>query len=472
MSRRVDLLIVGAGPAGMAAAVAARRHGVDVLVVDEQPSPGGQIWRNVEVMARTSRGRQLGASYTEGATAVARFRASGAAYQPRTQVWQVEPGPGPSMARAYLTRDGAASLVQAHCLLLATGAQERPVPFPGWTLPGVMTVGAAQILLKTSGQIPDAPVWIAGNGPLSLLYAVQLLAAGGRIAGFLSTTAPERRVAARRRIIGATLAAPGDIAKGLTWLATLRRAGVRITRDVSEIEALGDQALERLRYRSSTGAEITVPASLLLVHEGIVPTIHPTLSLGCVHRWDAAQSSFAPTLDDWGETSQPDVFVAGDGAGIGGAAAASPRGEIAALKIAVRLGHLPEAQAASAVRPLRARLHRALAARPLLDALYGPNRAILVPPDHTMVCRCEEVTAAEVRAQVVYGRPGPNQVKAFTRAGMGPCQGRQCAYTVAHILAEAERRAVPDLGLYRARPPLKPITLGELAALDETEAPE
>ncbi len=164
MTRHVDLLIIGAGPAGMAAAVTARSHGLDVLVVDEQASPGGQIWRDIETTAGTSRATLLGGGYSEGAAAVARFRARGAAYAPRPQVWQIEPGP-----RAYMSRDGLASLVEARCLLLAIGAQERPVPFPGWTLPGVMTVGAAQILLKSSGQIPDAPVWIAGNGPLTLL---------------------------------------------------------------------------------------------------------------------------------------------------------------------------------------------------------------------------------------------------------------------------------------------------------------
>ncbi len=464
MSRQVDLLVIGAGPAGMEAAVVARRHGLDVLVVDEQPSPGGQIWRNVEAVAGTPRGRLLGASYAEGAQAVARFRASGAAYEPRTQVWQVEPGP-----RAYLTRAGSAGLVEAGCLLLATGAQERPVPFPGWTLPGVMTVGAAQILLKSSGQIPHAPVWIAGNGPLPLLYAAQLLKSGGRIAGFLDTTPPERRAAARGRFLGAVLGAPRDIGKGMAWLAALRCAGVKITPGVSGIEALGSEALERLRYRAA-GADITVPASLLLVHEGIVPSIHPTLALGCAHRWDAAQASFAPKLDAWGETSQPDVFVAGDGGGIGGAVAAGLLGAIAALRIAHRLDRLSQADAEAAARPLRAKLRRALAARPFLDALYGPRRDVLVPADATLVCRCEEVTAAEIRAQVATGRPGPNQVKAFTRAGMGPCQGRQCAYTVASILAEAEGRDLPELGLFRARPPLKPLTLGELAALDETSA--
>lgn len=464
MSRRVDLLIIGAGPAGMSAAIMARRYGLDVLVVDEQMSPGGQIWRSVEATAGTPRAAVLGKAYGKGLAVVGRFRASGAGYEPGTQVWQVESGP-----RAFMTRNGAASCIEAGCLLLATGAQERPVPFPGWTLPGVMTVGAAQIVLKTSGLIPDEPAWIAGNGPLSLLYAAQLLKAGGRIAGFLSTTPPGQTVAAIPKLAAAAFSAPGDLSKGLGWIATLQRR-IPYFRHVTEIEALGGEALDRLRYVTAGGKTMTVEARLLFVHEGVVPNIHPTLALGCRHGWRADQDSFAPELDIWGETSEANVFVAGDGAGIGGATAACLRGEIAALRIAAKAARLSSAEVAAAAEPIRAGLKRALAARPFLDTLYRPRQAVFVPADETIACRCEEVSVASIRAQAEAGRPGPNQVKAFTRAGMGPCQGRMCNYTIANVLAAAEGRMVPDVGLYRVRPPLKPITFSELASLDTEDA--
>ena len=464
MSRRVDLLIVGAGPGGMSAAVMARRHGLDVLVVDEQAAPGGQIWRGIEAAAGTLRAAILGKSYIEGLAVVGRFRASGVGYEPGAQVWQVEPGP-----RAFMTRNGAASSIEAGCLLLATGAQERPVPFPGWTLPGVMLIGAAQIVLKASGQIPAEPVWIAGNGPLSLLYATQLLKSGGQIAGFLSTTPSRRAASAMPKLAAAAFSAPGDLLKGLGWIAALQRR-VPYIRHVTEIEAIGGEALERIRYITADGKATTVEARLLLVHEGVIPTIHPTLALGCRHVWNAEQQSFAPELDIWGETSEARVFVAGDGAGIGGATAACLRGEIAALRIAARIGRLSDTEATAAAQPIWARLKRALAARPFLDALYLPRPGVFVPADETVACRCEEVSVASIRARVAASRPGPNQVKAFSRAGMGPCQGRQCNYTIAHVLAAAEGRTVQDVGLYRVRPPLKPITLGELAALDTVDA--
>lgn len=461
----VDLLIVGAGPAGMAAAVTARRFGLDVLLVDDQPAPGGQIWRSVETVATAARGAILGEAYQAGLPFTEALRASGAGYEPGTQLWQIEPG-----FRAFVSRDRKARTIKAKAVILATGAQERPVPFPGWTLPGVLTVGAAQILLKSSGQIPDKPVWVAGSGPLTLLYLVQLLRAGGRIAGFLDTTPPGRMRAALPHLPKA-LRAAGDLLKGFAWTTKLRTSGVPVIKHVVDVEAIGTDQITAIRYRTADGREETVPADILLVHEGVVPSIHAALALGCAVAWRDDQDCYAPTLDQWGETSQANLFVAGDGAGIAGATAALLRGELAALRIAEKLGRATAQSAEAQAKPLRRRLARELALRPFLDALFKPRSQIFVPADATIVCRCEEITAGDIRAMVEVGQPGPNQVKAFTRAGMGPCQGRQCAYTVTRILAAAEGRSAADVGVYRVRPPLKPITLGELAGLVEETTP-
>lgn len=463
MSEHTDLLIVGAGPAGMAAAATARRNGLSVRVVDEQPAPGGQIWRSIETVAATPRAARLGDSYLSGAERAAAFRACGTLYEAESQLWQIEPG-----FRAFVTCKGKARILTAQAIILATGAQERPVAFPGWTLPGVLTVGAAQILLKTADSVPAQPVWIAGCGPLPLLYMTQLLAAGGRIAGFLDTT-PRGRVGAALRHLPQGLGRLGDLIKGLSWSLALRRAGVPIIRHVAELRAEGEGRLQRLHYRTQDGRDGEAPAEVLLVHEGVVPNIHAPLALGCAVTWHAGQHCYVPVLDAWGESSQAGIFVAGDGAGIGGAEAAEPRGRLAALRVAARLGRLDASAAEAAAAPERGALSSALALRPFLDALYAPRPQLYAPPDETLVCRCEEVTAGELRARAIEGRPGPNQLKAFTRAGMGPCQGRQCGYAMAHIVAAAQGRSVEEVGFYRVRPPLKPVTLGELASLDEQE---
>src|SRR5690606_33760001 len=159
MTRTVDALVVGAGPAGISAATVLRELGMDVMVVDEQPAPGGQIWRAIETVATTPAGKLLGDEYLAGSDLARRFRACGAEYRPQTQVWQIEPG-----WQIFMSCTGKAETLRARQVLLATGAQERPAPFPGWTLPGVLTVGAAQILLKTSQQVPADPVWVVGSG--------------------------------------------------------------------------------------------------------------------------------------------------------------------------------------------------------------------------------------------------------------------------------------------------------------------
>jgi thioredoxin reductase len=458
-----DVLIVGAGPAGMAAAITARRFGINVLVVDDQPSPGGQIWRSVETVAATPRSAILGKAYQEGKAITDAFRASGALYQPRTQLWQIEPG-----FRAFVTHDGKARMIKAGAIILATGAQERPVPFPGWTLPGVLTVGAAQVLLKTAGQIPDKPVWVAGCGPLPLLYLVQLLRAGGRIAGYLDTTPPGRHWSALPHLPKALRASEG-LLKGLAWKAALMKRRVPTISHVVDLEAHGANRIESIRYRTADGRDKTVAADILLVHEGVVPSIHATLGLGCAVEWHDHQDCYIPVLDRWGETSQPDIFVAGDGAGIAGAKAAQFRGTLAALRMAVKLGRVDEQIVLQETRRIQRQLDHELALRPFLETMFKPRASIFAPSDDTIVCRCEEVTARDIHAMAQVGGGGPNQVKAFTRAGMGPCQGRQCGYTVTRILAAMEKRPAGELGFYRVRPPLKPLTLGELAALDQQE---
>lgn len=475
MTRMFDLLIVGAGPAGMTAAVRARDFGMSVLVVDDQPTPGGQIWRAIETRAASPVGDLLGQEYRDGLPVAQALRASGAMYEPGTQVWQIEPEnhsdatqSTPSQGGAwqvFMSRAQRAEKVRATSVLLATGAQERPVPFPGWTLPGVLTVGAAQILLKTSRQIPEHPVWVAGSGPLPLLYMIQLQRAGGRVAGWLDTTPVGAWRRALPHVMGA-LAGWQDILKGLKWARDLRRTGFPIVRGVTHLRAQGGDRLERIAYRTADGRAHEVPAQLLLIHEGVVPSIHMTQAIGCEHIWRDSQACFAPVVDTWGQTNQPGIFVAGDGAGIGGARAACTRGDLAALGIALRASKLPVDAALRSAAPLRRRLAAELATRPLLDALYRPRPEVFAPADETIVCRCEELSAAQIREAAAIGHPGPNQIKAFTRAGMGPCQGRQCGYTVAHILAQAHGEPVETVGFYRIRPPLKPLTLGELASLD------
>ena len=460
MPETCDVLIVGAGPAGVAAAVELAEFGVDVLIIDDASGPGGQMWQASARNRGTPLAGALGPKYQVGEVWSDRLRGSAVRYMPSTCMWHLEPA-----WKAYVTAQGKALTVEATAVLLATGARERAVPFPGWTLPGVLTVGAAQILVKTSGQIPADGAWLVGSGPLPLLYAVQVLDLGGRIAGWLDTTP---RGGAWRALphSPAALFGVSDVLKGLWWLGRLRLSRLATACRVTAIEALGSDRVEAIRYRTGRGHPVTVPASLLLVHEGFVSDVHATLAAGCDHRWQPDQLCLVPQLDAWGMTSRDGLYAAGDNAGIAGADAAILRGRIAALGLAQRLGKLCEGVALGRAAPLRRALRRQLALRRFLDALYPPRPEHTTLRDDTPVCRCEEITAGEIRSAAKEFPGGPDQVKAHTRAGMGACQGRQCGYAVSHLLAAEYGCCMERIGFSRVRPPIRPVTLRELAQLD------
>ncbi|MFK3970789.1 FAD-dependent oxidoreductase [Pseudomonas sp. NPDC087358] len=459
----VDLIIIGAGPAGMSAALQASALGLAVVLLDEQANPGGQIYRNV---ARADAGSRqvLGADYAAGLELVEALLASDVRYLPSAAVWQVT-----DERRVHLLLDGKACVLQARQLLIATGAMERPMPIPGWTLPGVMTAGAGQILLKSASLIPQGPVLLAGCGPLLYLLAVQYLRAGIRIEALVDTSATGDAFSHWRHLCSA-LAGWRDLLKGVSLLATLRRAGVRHFKGARNLRVHGEQRAETLCFDSGARAH-QLPASLVLLHQGVVPNIQISQSLRAVHDWSEQQLCWVARRDSWGETSVPGIFIAGDGGAIGGAHVARSQGRLSALSIAHRLQKIDDAQRHALARPWRRLLRQQSAARPLIDALYRPQAQNRIPDDDTIVCRCEEVSAGAIRSYVDLGCLGPNQTKAFGRCGMGPCQGRQCGLSVTEIIAEHRQVAPAQVGYYRIRPPLKPITLAQLASERELDPP-
>ena len=470
----VGLAIIGAGPAGMSAAIAARQHGADVLVLDEQAAPGGQIYRNVETVTTEwpETARVLGGDYAAGAALVRAFRGCGAEYSPRTSVWEVSTVARREDARAPLElgilRDGVAEIIRAHYVIVASGAQERAVPVPGATLPGVMGAGGAQSLLKGAGLVPDVPVVVAGSGPLVYLVAWQLVRAGALVRAVLLTM-PAGWMSRAGGTLPEALAMPGALRKGIGWRRALAARGVQVMQ-VCDLAIEGRNRVESVRFRHR-GRERSMQALLVLLHEGVIPNAHLTLAAQLDHVWDARQHAFRPAVDEWGRTSEPGVLVAGDGARILGAEAAVETGRIAALEAAYRLGRIRAHQRDVLARSHRASLARHRRFREFLDHAFKPGATALRPSDPAVtVCRCEEVTAGDIERVIADGCPGPNQAKAFTRCGMGPCQGRMCATVVSEMFAERRHAGVGTVGHYRIRPPVKPVTVGELAGLEGTGA--
>jgi NADPH-dependent 2,4-dienoyl-CoA reductase/sulfur reductase-like enzyme len=456
LAESYELVVIGGGPAGLAAATLAAKAGVRTVLFDENPGVGGQIYRGIGSTPVRNRA-VLGEDYWAGAALATEAKASGAILVTGATVWSLdrERLVGVSIA-------GQARLIQAGRVIVATGSMERPFPIPGWTLPGVMTAGAAQTALKAQGLVPTGRTILAGCGPLLWLLAAQLLRAGAKIEAVLDTTP-------RTNWLRAAIHLPDFVlspyaAKGLALLREVRARVPAIA--AHRVEAHGKDKLGEVVFATGAG-ERRMKADLLLLHHGVVPNVNLALAAGVGHRWNARQLCFEPAVDaDFG-TSIPGIAVAGDGAGIAGGTAAAERGRIAALA-AVQV--LKPGAPGPNVQALRQALARQEMGRAFLDTLYQPAPSFRRPVGETIACRCEEVTAKQIRDTADLGCEGPNQMKAFLRCGMGPCQGRLCGLTVTELIAEQRRSTPAEVGYYRLRPPVKPITLAELASLPKSEA--
>ena len=458
MKDHYPLVIIGAGPAGMAAAAVAAEHGLECALLDEQPAPGGQIYRAMESIP-DRRAELLGAEYQRGRKLVSTLRESATEYSPDTQVWSLNPE-----RELGLLQDGAPRMITADRVLLANGAMERPIPFPGWTLPGVMNAGAGQIMFKAHGIVPSDGVVLAGSGPLLLLLAWQYMHAGVEIQAILDLTPMHNHLRALPYLPRALLARH-YLSKGLAYKKDLKQAGISTLHNVSDLQAEGSNHIEAIHFVHRDRRQ-RIETSLLLTHFGVIPHTQLARAAGCQHDWDRSQQCWRPRLDEWGNSSIDGIQIAGDSAGIGGARTAEHAGRLAALQSVHALGLISRPERDRLGRNDRKWMRDEQHIRPFLEAFFHiPGKLLRVPEDDTVVCRCEEVTAGQIRHAVAEGQSDSNQVKFLTRCGMGPCQGRQCDLAISHIVAAAGGKDVAEGGHYRARPPVTPLTIGQLASL-------
>lgn len=459
MSSVFDIVIIGAGPAGMAAAVEAAEYGASVCILDEQRQAGGQIYRNVESIG-PEQARILGKDYLAGQTLVDGLKQSKVDHRARVVVWSV----GKDGLVTYSTENRARQ-VQGKHIIIATGATERPVPIPGWTLPGVITAGAAQIMMKSDGLVAQDAV-LVGSGPLLYLVATQLLTAGSPPKALVETQTPASYVAAMPYVVSA-FRDWKQLAKGVGFLTVLRRAKVPRYTGATEIAIEGGDAAEAVIFRAR-GTSHRIETNTVLLHQGVVPNTQISRSLDLEHRYDDVQRCFHPVIDKFGQSSNPRFSIAGDGAGIGGAKVASLSGRIAALNALLQIERIDRKTLAEATRSLIRKRRSERAIRPFLDVLYSPPASFLTPEDETIICRCEEIRAGDIRRYAAMGCTTPNRAKIHGRCGMGPCQSRNCGLTVTEILAAEHGIAQQTVGAFRIRAPLKPISLPEMSALTDT----
>lgn len=448
----IDLAVLGAGPAGAHAAMAARQAGLSVAIVDEAPYAGGQIYRT-----SLDGGAGRGPDGRAGDALRRELGRSGLDCMLGHAVWTVSTVPlGLSLAGTGQVRS-----LQPRALVVAAGAVERVVPFPGWTLPGVIGLAGITALLKGAGPLPPGPLVVAGRGPLLAAAAAGLLARGVRVACVVDGASRADWL----RALPPLLSRPGLVLRGAGWLRRLRRAGVPVLHGHRVVEACGDRSLQSVRIRPlrrAAGREVVVEAGLLAIGDGLVPSTEALALLGVTRRHCPLEGAWVPVLDRDGRTDVSGVYAAGDGTGIRGAEAAALGGRLAGLAVAHDLGALSVAEHARSVAPLRYRQLRAVHAGSAMARLMTPPVAMLAAiPHDTVVCRCEDVTRAEIDAVFAAGARTLDQLKARTRCGMGPCQGRVCAPIVS-VLASLHTNVKDPLPPWTARPPLRAISMAEL----------
>ena len=460
MTASHDLIVIGAGPAGGSAALAAARHGLSVALFDDAMAAGGQVYR-APASGLDAPPSRRDADFHAGQVLRDALRQSNVDWKPGRTVWSIAAGFTVSAVGPAGVED-----CQAPRLIAATGAHERVVPFPGWTLPGVIGLAAATILLKSQGMVPGRRVVVAGCGPLLIAVAAKIAAAGGQVAAIVDLDGPADWLRALPRLARR----PRLLMRGAGWVLDIARARIPIHFRHSIAEAHGSESVETIAICAVDrwGAPATKPAHLLdadmlVVGHGLVPGAEIPRLLGARMVYEWHRGGWIPAVDDVGRTSVAGLFAAGDGAGIRGAEPAALLGKLAGLAAARDAGRLGRGAYEKMTAGVLARL---ASYRPFANAvgvmMALRPRQVAAIGSSTVVCRCEDITRAGIDAAARDGALDVNQLKHFTRCGMGPCQGRMCGDVAGALLAQA--RGVPReaVGYWTGRPPLRPVPLEDL----------
>ena len=441
--------IIGAGPAGIRAAQTLVAHGVYPVLLDEAARGGGQIYRRQPANFKRSPAKLYGfeahkASALHQTLDELREQLD---YRPDTLVWNAEAGLLDTL------HEGRADRLEYASVIVATGATDRILPVPGWTLPGVYSLGAAQIALKFQGCAIGERVVFAGSGPLLYLVAYQYAKAGADVVAVLDSSP----FSAQARALPGLLAQPVTLAKGLYYRAWLTAHGVSVHQGASLSRIDGERRVQSLKWRNAKGEQALDCDAVAFAH-GLRSETQLADLLGCEFAWSALNRAWLPLRDHAGRSSVPGVYLAGDGAGIMGADAAEMAGERAALALLEDIGYLIDPQRCTELEQslkrighFRQGLERAFA----FPEDWAADADFFAATDHQVVS-----CVGDIRQVVGEGHWEINRVKAHCRVGMGRCQGRMCGAAAAEIIARESGRPVASVGRLRAQAPIKPVPFG------------
>lgn len=450
-----SVIIVGAGPAGVRCAETLLAAGIRPTLIDEGARDGGQIYRRQPALfTRTYR-----ALYgTESARADALHRAFDALrpkidYRPGTLAWNI------SGRQLHLVAATEASILSFDALVICAGATDRIMPVKGWHYAGTYTLGGAQIALKSQACAIGRNVVFMGTGPLLYLIASQYLKAGATVAAVLDTSPWRLRLAA----LPALLARPSQLFNGIRMTLALRRAGVPLSHGVEPIEIHGtpDSGVQAVSFRDQKGATHRIDCDAIAIGYHVRPETQLADLACCPFRFDENTRQWLPETDADGRTSVAGVYLAGDGAIVRGADAAEAAGQLAAHAVLMDLGRSIDAGRVAGLRGTLANIHRFSVA--LQRAFPWPDSIAARLPDDAILCRCESITVGEVRRAVAdKGAIEANRAKAFSRVGMGRCQGRYCGHAAAEVIAASAGVPLEQVGRLRGQAPVKPLSMSTI----------
>jgi len=466
--KHIEMVIIGAGPAGINAAIEAAKSGMKVTVLDENNKVGGRIFSQINEGLKLANSADQGPDFKKGTKLLTEFLANSHNIDFLNNAQVI--GIFQNRELAYL-RNGKLFRIRYKGLIIATGAFERSVPFPGWTLPGVYTAGGTQTLIKMQGILPGKRFLLAGTGPLQLVLANQIIEAGGQVVAILEAGKTGSWYQAMMAIWGNW----GLLAEGLRYLNGIRKAKVPILRNHLILEALGDGQVEKATFskcdeewRPNLAATRTVEVDTICLGYGFVPSVDLSRLAGCKHQFEARLGGWVPVRDTTMMTSVTHVYSVGDGSGVAGNIVAGLEGRIAGIAAAQSFGYLSQKVAEHQQRPFLSTLQKLSRFRRYLDDMSVPRSGLYeLANDETLICRCEEIKLGTIKKAIKEENPKDlNELKRSTRAGMGHCQHKMCGHALQEIMAAQLKVNPSEIGALRPRPPIKPVPLGVFEDLD------
>lgn len=472
---KFDVIIIGAGPAGLSAAEVLATFELSVCLIDEQVGPGGQIWRNACPVPQWSDIEYHPASTViDVSLPVINDIFSKRPYSQHSDESKRLNDLSPVSVTWLQNAGGNRRMRQSHCtaLIIATGAMERPLLFPGSHLSGVMGVGAVQSALKQARLVPRGEgIVLAGQGPLLMLTLQQITAHGASVDAVLDLSSKGSYLRSATQAPRAMISNPALLLQGLKLQNGMRRLGIPVWKNITALEAVGDEKIEALHFITN-GKSRTLPVRLLAIHDGVMPNTQLTRLLNLDHEWSYAQQCFSPVTNINGQSSHLQVWVSGDSAGIAGAELAVQRGRLTGLLVAnfiqTEKTESPIKNYHTRINGLQRSINVSMPARDFIDTLFAPLPITMFANDETIICRCEAVSMKSVRQAIAQGAIGPNRIKTFTRCGMGACQGRQCGNALTRILKTQLGHDENTIGALRIRPPLKPTLIADYLSMGST----